>query len=261
MKKLVTLCAALIALMSMAVSASAADYTFETAGVTDYYSSTNYEDLYDAAYRYGETNQIDFDIPELKYGLSQQFLEQSMDSPYLPSGPQYGLSGSSTVVESGGYPVLDHGNGYLSSDGTIHVTYTPDATLSQLKRSDGSIGTVTIKRVGLKAKVYEGATSDSMSKGAGHYGSSSLWSGNVGLFGHNRGGSVAHFAELKDVKVGDTVTYTTNLGTKTYSVTFVGSISNTDYSYLNETGDNRITMITCIANQPSLRLCVQAVEI
>ena len=106
-----------------------------------------------------------------------------------------------------------------------------------------------------------GATSDSMSKGAGHYASSSLWSGNVGLFGHNRGGSVAHFAELKDVKVGDTVTYTTNLGTKTYSVTFVGSISNTDYSYLNEMGDNRITMITCIANQPSLRLCVQAVEI
>ena len=67
--------------------------------------------------------------------------DRSMDSPYLPSGTQYGLSGSSTVVESGGYPVLDHGNGYLSSDGTIHVTYTPDATLSQLKRSDGSIGT------------------------------------------------------------------------------------------------------------------------
>ena len=33
------------------------------------------------------------------------------------------------------------------------------------------------------------------------------------------------------------------------------------YSYLNEMGDNRITLITCIANQPSLRLCVQAVEI
>jgi len=35
----------------------------------------------------------------------------------------------------------------------------------------------------------------------------------------------------------------------------------TDFSYLNEMGDNRITLITCIANQPSLRLCVQAVEI
>lgn len=44
-------------------------------------------------------------------------------------------------------------------------------------------------------------------------------------------------------------------------MTFVGSISYTDYSYLNEMGDNRITLITCIANQPSLRLCVQAVEI
>ena len=30
---------------------------------------------------------------------------------------------------------------------------------------------------------------------------------------------------------------------------------------MNEMGDNRITMITCIANQPSLRLCVQAKEI
>ena len=48
---------------------------------------------------------------------------------------------------------------------------------------------------------------------------------------------------------------------RTYEVTFVGTIGSTDYSYLNEMGDNRITMITCIANQPSLRLCVQAVEI
>lgn len=55
--------------------------------------------------------------------------------------------------------------------------------------------------------------------------------------------------------------YKTAIGTKTYQVTFVGSISYTDYSYLNEMGDNRITLITCIANQPSLRLCVQAVEI
>ena len=44
-------------------------------------------------------------------------------------------------------------------------------------------------------------------------------------------------------------------------MTFVGKISSTDYSYTNEMGDNRITLITCVANQPSLRLCVQAVEI
>ena len=58
-----------------------------------------------------------------------------------------------------------------------------------------------------------------------------------------------------------TVTYKTSVGTKTYEVSFVGTIASTDFSYLNEMGDNRITMITCIANQPSLRLCVQATEI
>ena len=144
MKKLVTLCAALIALMSMAVSASAADYTFETAGVTDYYSSTNYEDLSDAAYRYGETNQIDFDIPELKYGLSQQFLEQSMDSPYLPSGTQYGLSGSSTVVESGGYPVLD----YRDADNYKRDNTCVVPELSPRSRKQSSLTALTMANQG-----------------------------------------------------------------------------------------------------------------
>ena len=72
---------------------------------------------------------------------------------------------------------------------------------------------------------------------------------------------IPYFAKLKNVKIGDTVTYKTSVGTKTYEVVFVGTIASTDFSYLNEMGDNRITMITCIANQPSLRLCVQAKEI
>ena len=63
------------------------------------------------------------------------------------------------------------------------------------------------------------------------------------------------------MKDGDIVKYKTAIGTKTYKVTFAGAISYTDFSYLNERGDNRITLITCIANQPSLRLCVQAQEI
>ena len=56
-------------------------------------------------------------------------------------------------------------------------------------------------------------------------------------------------------------TETAGYKSSSYKVTFVGAISYTDYSCLNEMGDNRITLITCIANQPSLRLCVQAVEI
>ena len=75
MKKVLTLCLALCLSLGTAVSASAADYEFSTAGKTGYYDSTNYEDLYDSSYNYGGPNQIDYDIPEIKYGLAQDFLE------------------------------------------------------------------------------------------------------------------------------------------------------------------------------------------
>ena len=107
MKKLVTLCAALIALMSMAVSASAADYTFETAGVTDYYSSTNYEDLYDAAYRYGETNQIDFDIPELKYCCGKRWVSRFRLPGCRQLQARQHLRGAGAITEEQKAIVLD----------------------------------------------------------------------------------------------------------------------------------------------------------
>ncbi|MBR6636691.1 MAG: hypothetical protein IKK97_04485, partial [Phascolarctobacterium sp.] len=74
-KRITTLFLTLSLAASMAVSASAADYTFKTDPNPEYYGSTNYEDLYDAQYNYGGNNQIDHDIPAIKYGLSQQFLE------------------------------------------------------------------------------------------------------------------------------------------------------------------------------------------
>ena len=258
LKRILTLCCMLTMALGMASSASAADYSFETSANPVYYGSTNYEDLYDAGYNYGARNQIDYDIPEIQYGLSQEFLETSLNNPYLSSGIQYGLSGGSATTV---YPESDFSNSSIISGGSlIEVPYQPSVTITDLKQKDGSIGKVSIDRVSLSCKVYEGATTSSMAKGAGHYASSSCWTGNVALFGHNRG-SHPYFNALKNVKVGDTVTYQTNQGTRTYQVETVAHISSTDYSYLNEMGDNRITLITCIANQPSLRLCVQAVEI
>ena len=227
LKRLLTLCCALSMALGMVTFASAADYSFKTSPDPVYYGSTNYEDLYDAEYRYGSRNQIDYDIPEIQYGLSQEFLESSLNNPYLNGNTQYGFGGSSSNTQ---YPESDFGSSSIISDG----------------------GTIEMP--------YEGATDSSMSKGAGHYSSSGLYTGNVGLFGHNRGNH-PYFGKLKNVKDGDIVKYKTAIGTKTYKVTFVGAISYTDFSYLNEMGDNRITLITCIANQPSLRLCVQAVEI
>ena len=88
LKRLLTLCCALSMALGMVTFASAADYSFKTSPDPVYYGSTNYEDLYDAEYRYGSRNQIDYDIPEIQYGLSQEFLESSLNTPYLNGNTQ-----------------------------------------------------------------------------------------------------------------------------------------------------------------------------
>ena len=125
---------------------------------------------------------------------------------------------------------------------------------------DGSIGTIKIPSLKINMKVWEGETSTSMSKGLGHYSSTSAWDGNVGACGHNRGTKYA-IGAIKNLKQGDTITYTTMYGTRTYAVTLVKTISNTDWSYLQATSDNRLTLTTCLADHPESRVVVQAVEI
>ena len=129
-----------------------------------------------------------------------------------------------------------------------------------MERKDGSIGTQKIPFLDFNMKVWEGETKESMKKGLGHYSSTSAWDGNIGVCGHNRGAKYT-IGSIKDLKIGDTITYTTIYGTRTYEVVLVKTISNSDWSYLQATADNRITLTTCLANQPEKRICVQAVQI
>ena len=112
----------------------------------------------------------------------------------------------------------------------------------------------------INMKVWEGETNASMAKGLGHYTTTSAWDGNVAVCGHNRGAKYV-IGDIKDLEIGDTITYTTIYGTRTYEVVLVKTIASTDWSYLQATADNRITITTCLANQPSKRVCVQAVEV
>ena len=127
---------------------------------------------------------------------------------------------------------------------------------------DGSIGVLTIDSIGVSAPVFE--TDDEMEamrKGIAHYKTTSAWSGNIGLCAHNGNASYCWFHDLHKVEKGDVVTYQTALGTRTYEVTEIKEIDETDWSMLGRTADNRITMTTCIDGKPSKRLVVQAVEV
>ena len=174
-----------------------------------------------------------------------------------------GTSGSYTGnISSEGY--TENNNNYSSvPDYTYNEDYFqyPITDVSEVRdSSDGSIGTLRIPEIDLKVTVYDGDTYEAMKKGVGHIASTSAWDGNIGLVGHNRG-SNDYFRKLKNLELGDEITYKTKLGTREYEVTFIGRISETDWSRLQYTDDNRITLITCVEDVPDKRLCVQAVEV
>ncbi len=140
-----------------------------------------------------------------------------------------------------------------------YISQNKDVQLSSY--SDGSIGTIKIANASLEVKAYDyDDIYQSMRKGIGQMDSTAYWNGNVCFFGHNRG-SYGYFEKLKNVKVGDTVVYTTKEGSRTYKVDKVEKISETDWSDMSYTSENKITLITCIANTPSQRLLVQATEV
>lgn len=71
---------------------------------------------------------------------------------------------------------------------------------------------------------------------------------------------INYFEKIKDLKLGDEIYYKTQYGTKTYEVILSTIIDETDWSYLQKTEGNKITLITCVRNKPNKRLCVQAIE-
>ena len=127
---------------------------------------------------------------------------------------------------------------------------------------DGSLGTLQIPAIGLTVSVYETEDNEleAMVHGVAHFKETSCWDGNVGLAGHNQGVNT-FFQDLYKLKNGDKIILTTALGTRTYEVTMSKEIDETDWSYLDRTDDNRITLITCVNHDLTKRLCVQGVEV
>ena len=132
-------------------------------------------------------------------------------------------------------------------------------TRAQLGAVD-SIGVLEIESIGLSVHAYDSEDDMAdMDKGISHFRNTSYWDGNIGFAGHNGQLAYSFFGNLHKVKQGDRITYQTELGMRSYTVTSIQTIADDDWSYLERTQDNRITLITCTAD-PTKRLCVQAVE-
>lgn len=167
--------------------------------------------------------------------------------------------------------IIGHLKNNVKINNVIEI-YSDDNVQDRLDNEDNSIqddlmlqidgetvlGVIQIDKISFKGLIYEGISFSTLDKGVGHFENSPYLNGNVCLAAHNYN---KYWAKLKDLQNGDKITYVSFLGTKEYQVCNIQKISETDWSLLENTDENMLTLITCVKGVPSQRLCVQALEV
>ena len=261
MKKLKTLLSTMLCLCTMcalALPASALSYDIAAPGDPEYGKPTSFEPVVTAdggAMKNEDVSKNAALIPP-GFGTPTSYMLNTGEylTPNLVPSQMAGAGQVNTVPgATGGYTITDTSTSPSTTPGFTEVT-------SELTYSDGSLGTLKIPSIGLTVKVFEGTGSAPLLKGAGHFEGTSIWAGNVPLAGHNRGVR-NDFGKIHTLRPGDTVTFTTRLGTRTYAVTGVAKVSVNDVSGLEPTSVNMVTLYTCVNDQPAYRWCVTAREV
>lgn len=134
-------------------------------------------------------------------------------------------------------------------------------TLSKINIYRTNKWRIKIPVLGLDAPISQGTSNEELRRTVGHFEETDKWDGNVALAAHNRGYKCNFFQEIRKLKDGDTIVYSTEKGQRQYKVVLNKVIKETDWTYIQNTKDNRLTLITCEMNKREYRRCVQAVEI
>lgn len=268
MKKLYMLASMLCMLLCLSVPANALETTILPPDGPEYANATSVEPVFTADR--GERVNLDlsknaalvpppFGSPTSNLPGSGEPLTPNLTGAAL-SSLDSAISGSSTTITPPGVAVLPSApSTSITPSEPVQVAGYTDVT-GDLYYKNGYLGTLKIPSLDVSVRVYQGTGTSVLAKGAGHFEGTSIWDGNVAIAGHNRGAN-CYFGEIHTLGLGDKITLTTKLGTRTYAVTSVSKISETDRSMLAPTVENCITLYTCVKNQSSYRWCIRAVEI
>lgn len=261
MKKFSMMCATLCLAASLAVPASALEYTIEAPEGANLGKPTSIEVIQTAdggAAKNEDVSKNAVLIPPIFGSNTSNLLwSGSFLTPDLAPGS---MAATGVAVNGNAASVTIPGS-FISLP-SVPVTNVHGFTevTDDLYYSAGYLGTLKSSAIDLSVKVYEGTGSAVLRKGAGHFEETSIWDGNVALAAHNRGVN-DHFGNIHELELGDTIKWTTKLGTRTYEVVSVSKVSETDRSGLVSSADNMLTLYTCVRNQSDQRWCVKAVEI
>lgn len=260
MKRAMTSLAAFCLAVCLALPAGALDYTIAAPDDPEYGDPTSVEPVVTAdggAAKNEDRSKNAALIPPVFGSNSAYTLNTGAYlTPNLAPGGQAVtgavINGGSAVVVTPGTPISS-GSSSSSASGFTEVT-------RDLYYSGGHLATLKIPAIDLSVRVYQGTDSKTLARGVGHFEETSIWEGNVALAAHNRGAN-DYFGEIHTLDIGDRITLTTKLGIRTYRVTSVEKISETDRSGLAPSTEDRLTLYTCVRNQSAYRWCVQAVEV
>jgi len=267
MKKLITTLLMASLMASLAVTASAAgpmSYSIDGVGDPDYGTPTSIEVVHTADGGAMKNEDVSKNAALIPPGFGSASADAMNTGFYLtPNLAPATAVGSGAIINGTGgniiFPTYSEGDIYNPGNPMISYTGYTEVT-SDLYYSGGHLGTLKIPELDLSVRIYQGTGSSTLAKGVGHFTETSIWDGNVALAAHNRGAN-SYFGEIHTLELGDRITLTTKLGTRTYEVYSVSKVSETDTSALASSTDNLLTLYTCVRNQSQYRWCVQARQV
>lgn len=123
------------------------------------------------------------------------------------------------------------------------------------------LGTIECQKIELNAPIKETIELDALSTAVGHFEDTPIYNGNVCLASHNSGTNkngedIGFFKRLNELEEGDQVIYHHAFGEYIYKVSEIKEIEETDFSVLEPSTTDKLTLITCVKGQKKLRLCV-----
>jgi len=169
--------------------------------------------------------------------------------------PPYAFGGGERAVH-----INDSSSGTPTQGSTQH-SHTHTSMVSQSYEYGAFLGTLTVERLGRTVRIYGGATMEAMDFGAAHFSFTGLHYGNIGLIGHNRGSRNGFFSFVRLLQYGDIVRLDVGGGVRSFEVFMKTIVDETDFSPLQQFGDNRLTLITCVEYVRNQRRVVSLIEI
>ena len=120
---------------------------------------------------------------------------------------------------------------------------------------------LVIPKLNINATIKEGTGQEVLKDYVGHFTATPKLEGNIGLIGNNSGGNNNYFENLENLEENDVILYQYNNSIKQYKVIQNIIIQDTDWTYLRNEEENKITLITGAKTNKNERRCVQAIQI